>query len=240
LCAAGNPGTDLPELPTIWAQMARCSDDELVDLWLPEIQFGLPGDEDLTKIYSIILGGECYYVSNVRAGAPGTPFPSGNAFVYDSCAVCLSDPCVDCPGSGAAPKKAVVTNVTDAGADPSCTDFNADYSYTSYSTSLALCIWKWDFSAAGQSGFIQLLYAKGPDPSVGSHGDCRHALVEGEAVIELQISDASFSGTDTHYAEKTTSFSCDPATGRISLNHTFAGPCTGTACAGAVNITVLP
>ena len=240
LCSIGNPDPKLPELPNIFAQMARCSDDVLVDLWLPEVQFGLPGDEDLTKIYSIILGGECYYVSNERAGVPGTLFPSGNAFVYDSCAVCLSDPCVDCPGNVSAPKKAVVTNVTDAGDDPSCTDFNADYSYTSYSTTASLCIWRWDFSAAGQSGFIQLFYAKGLAPGTGSDAACRQDLVEGEAVLELTVSDASFSGTTTLYVEKTTSYSCDPATGRISLNHTFAGSCTGTACAGAVNITVLP
>lgn len=96
-CQSCSDATDPPldDLVNVFAQMARCDDDVLVDYWLPEIQFGLPGDEDLTKVYKYL--GVCYYVSNVRADTPGILFPSGQADIHDTCELC--SPCGDacCP-----------------------------------------------------------------------------------------------------------------------------------------------
>lgn len=129
-CAACDDGSGEPDdiLPNVYAQMARCDNDQLVDYWLPELQFGLPGDEDLTKTYKYL--GVCYYVSNVRADSPGILFPSGQADIHDTCALC--DPC----GDGCCPTYDVAIT--------GCTTHNATHTVTRD----AGCALEWDNRAA--------------------------------------------------------------------------------------------
>lgn len=215
-------GPTLPELVNVYAQLAQCSDDELVDYWLPEIQFGLPGDEDLTKIYEYL--GVCYYVTNIRADTPGTLLPSGSASVWDDCDSC-EDPC----DTGDVIQ---TVDVTVAGL-VTLASANGTYTYSTRSVN-ADGLSVWTFSRAGPSATV-VIYLNCDTENV--------AIYNGLGTCGISLAPRQFAvGYESQNTSVWASVSSDvgmSAAGQLTGSQGFTGdPCHGADAAETFTITI--
>ena len=155
------------------------------------------------------------------------------ASVARYCCCGESEPCIDCDpfvsGSESPPNSVTIAGITGA-AD--CTDQNGTWPYSRFLTPTNMCIWEWDLKMTDEGGAVfNVFYITGPRTISG--GACAKSALAGEYYVGMDNTI-----TDDSFLEKTTGFSCDPSTGRISGTHTFAAQCKVTSCSGTVTVTV--
>ena len=173
----------------------------------------------------------------------------GKAMVFDAdgeCAECCGEPsvpCTDCDpgGTGTAPSDAVVAAIT---ADPSadCPDLNKSHAYQGFSGGVGSCVWVWDDDTfTDDTLIVALTYHKVAGTALGFYlsPQCDIATVEGDWTIRI-ITPYGPGADEWH--EKTTGFSCNAATGKISGTHAFGAKCfidlDDNACGGNPTVTV--
>lgn len=153
----------------------------------------------------------------------------------DACSCCagVCDTCHPSNG-GSAPSNAVVAGAT------GCTAINGTYSTQFYDQTGDYCRWIWELPGAAfplPALSVILLHAKQAF-TIGATGGCAAiSVAKGEWVIMITAALASYT-----QREKTTGFTCNAGTGKISGSHTFAAvACIDTnGCADKPTITVAP
>jgi hypothetical protein len=158
------------------------------------------------------------------------------------CACCgdVVAPCVDCPDTangGADPKVATVSGVGEIVAASQCATANGAYAYSSFngfSDTTDYCEWTWTRDSGAHQ--FRLRYTK--NAYTWTTGLCSTSLVAGEWAVQLVTSGTPQNGST--WQEKTTGFSCDPTTNRVSGTHIFGAACISNNCTGTPTVTVDP
>lgn len=168
----------------------------------------------------------------ITDGGTRRPYADNSSGTLEPRFECCCDgdpvPCTDCyepAGSGGAdPNDGVI-----AGGPVACSGTNAAAPHNSESSTSDFCTWRWIATkAGGLNTFVDVWYAKNAVTVGDAVGGCAGvSLLAGEWAIQMWDEDAG-----AYWEAKTTGFSCDPSTGRISGTHAFGGTCDGT-CAGA-------
>lgn len=161
----------------------------------------------------------------------GCRTPLGGSYRSPLGALACPGGCVSCHPSkgGATPSDAT------AGGMATCTDFNGTYAYSGADVLSDLCRWYWN-KAGFPARSVILYYARADTtiPSLGT-GCSAISMSAGEWAILLSNAFGSYVSI-----EKTTGFSCDTMTGKVSGTHVMPAACHDTlGCAGdSATITV--
>lgn len=148
---------------------------------------------------------------------------------------CCGDPC----GCSTTPNSATI-----AGIGAGCATLAGNpLAFDLFSPGGSVCEWQWFVSQPvgyAWSTFFRLTYGTGTVSSYNAN--CTAISITNEWVAEIYHirEDATTFATIEYYQdmEKTTGFSCDPSTGKVSGTHTFALPtCAGLVTAGCLSTT---
>jgi hypothetical protein len=228
-----------PMAGTSFLRMARCEDDSMGEYSITEQIMGFPAGDDLTKIYE--LNDVCYYVTNVRETAPSDPlFPVMMATAHDTCIDCIA-PCTNCSND---PSDLVASGLIDNDVGNICTSANTTFTFIDKDTTPTRCVWNWRYYDAvnARTHEVWLYYAL-DSITVSTAGNCPGIpLVKGEWLIKAELDYPISNGVD--YVEKTTGFSCNTTTGKISGSHEALPACNaGGKCDDSITgptFTVAP